>query len=651
MSPDRDVDCARKIAIVGLPNTGKSQIFNNLTGDYTLVANYPLTTIDLKKTECAINDELCEVIDTPGLHCLYIHSEEELVVRDMLLAEKPNVIVQCIDANQLKQSLSLTADLLEMEMPLVVSMNAIDETARRGIWMDSKRLADLLGAEVVESIAISGKGTKRLKKAILNAPECKSTIVYPKVVESAIASIGALLPKDISYKRNMSLLILQKDSYLIDFLTRTYGETRTNAITREAERIRDAFRGDMGRVINHVRSRWIEDIAEKVTRRQDVTPVELSRRFAGLSRHPVFGIPILLLFMGIIYFLVVDVASAVAGWMEAAFWFPVENWILDMLPVGILRDFLIGDYGILSLGLANAVITILPILTIFFLAFSILEDIGYIPNISVLLKRIFEKIGLSGAAIIPMVLAFGCKTMAVLTTRSLASQKEKYIAIFLITLGIPCGAKMSVNMAVVGRMGAGALLIAFLALILVDAAVGVILNRLIPRAEKSYFIQELPEIRLPSPKAVVKKTYYRLYWFFKEAVPVFIYAATALFIADRIWLLDGLKWILSPLIEGFMGFPSEMLDTIILCAARAEIAAGMMIKLIDKGQLNYIQCVVAVLLMMMIPCVTNIGAVFREIKGRPAAVMTVSMYILAFLVAGIFNQMLVFFRDMGLLPV
>ncbi len=156
----------KKIAIIGLPNTGKSQVFNNLTGKYTLVANYPLTTVEMMRTTCQIEDQTCQVIDTPGLHCLYIHSEEELVVRDMLYKETPDVIIQCIDANRLKQSLTLTSDLLELGLPLVISLNAIDETAKKGIWIDSAGLSRALGVPVIESIAIKGLGTKDLKAAI-----------------------------------------------------------------------------------------------------------------------------------------------------------------------------------------------------------------------------------------------------------------------------------------------------------------------------------------------------------------------------------------------------------------------------------------------------------------------------------------------------
>ena len=127
----------KKIVILGLPNTGKSQVFNNLTGKYAVVANYPLTTVEVKRAKCRIDGQCYEVIDTPGLHCLYIHSEEELIVRVLIFKDSPDIIIQCIDANQLKQSLTLTADMLDLEIPMVISLNAVDETAKKGLWIDS----------------------------------------------------------------------------------------------------------------------------------------------------------------------------------------------------------------------------------------------------------------------------------------------------------------------------------------------------------------------------------------------------------------------------------------------------------------------------------------------------------------------------------
>ena len=632
----------KKIAIVGLPNTGKSQVFNNLTGEYTLVANYPLTTVEMKRTRCEIGGEPYEVIDTPGLHCLYIHSEEELIVRDMIFKEMPDVIIQCIDANQLKQSLILTADLLELGIPMVISLNAIDETARRGVWIDSDGLSRLLGVPVVESIAVNGLGTRELKAAINKARRGKWSLRYGEIVDDGISAIASELPEEMSFKRKVAVLLLLADPFLADYLRAEYGQEKVAQLKSQVNRVRRQFRGNFGRVLNDKRSRWVDETVENTTRKQKVTPGEFSKAFGRLSRHPVFGIPILLMVILIMYLLVVNVANVIAGWMNNTLWVPVESKINDLVTIEFLNDFLIGDYGILSLGLANAFLTILPILTVFFIAFNILEDVGYIPNLCVLTKRIFDKLGLSGSAIMPLVLGFGCKTMATLTTKSLRSRKERYIAIYLIAFAIPCAAQMALNMSILGRMGITAFVIAFSVLGLVEIAAGMALNKILKEEERTDFIQALPAIRLPNPKAVMVKTYYRLRWFIKEAVPVFIYAAVALFVVDKIGILDVTKNILGPVVNGLLGLPPQMVDALILCMARHEAAAGLIIKLIEKGELNYVQCIVSVVITtMFVPCFANIMAMIKELGTKRALTAVFIINCTAIVVAGILNWVLV----------
>ena len=633
----------KKIAIVGLPNTGKSQVFNNLTGEYALVANYPLTTVEMKRTRCTIAGELYEIIDTPGLHCLYIHSEEELVVRDMIFSEKPDIIIQCIDANLLKQSLTLTADLLELEIPMVISLNAIDETARKGIWIDSSGLSRHLGVPVIESIAVNGLGTNQLKAAIGKARIGKWPVKYGEIIDSGISAIASELPEDVRFRRKAAVLLLLDDPFLTDYLTKKYGSEKIAPLTEQANGIKKRFRASIGHSINNKRSHWLEKLAENTTRKQKISPGEFSKSFGRLSRHPVFGIPIFLVVIFTMYFLVVNVANVIAGWMDQALWVPVESRIDTLVTIGWLNEFLIGDYGILSLGLANAFLTIMPILSVFFIAFNILEDIGYIPNLCVLTKRIFDKLGLSGSAIMPLVLGFGCKTMATLTTKSLRSKKERYIAIYLIAFAIPCAAQMALNMSILGRMGVRAFLIAFSALAFVEIAAGITLNKILKQEERSIFLQELPAIRLPNPKAVIVKTYYRLLWFIKEAVPVFIYAAVILFAIDKLGILDAVKNVLEPVMHGFLGLPVQMVDALILCMARHEAAAGLIIKLVQAGQLNYIQCIVAVTITtMFVPCFANIMAMIKELGPRRALTMAVIINASAFLIAACLNWILVF---------
>ncbi|MHC4071048.1 MAG: ferrous iron transport protein B [Planctomycetota bacterium] len=633
---------AKKIAIVGLPNTGKSQIFNNLTGEYALVANYPLTTVEMKKTKCLIDGQDYEVIDTPGFHCLYIHSEEELIVRDMIFSEKPDIILQCIDANQLKQSLTLTADLMELGIPMVISLNAVDETAKKGIWIDSAGLSQTLGVPVIESIAVNGLGTKNLKAAIGKARRGKSNLRYGKIIDDGISAIAAELPENIHFKRKTAILLLLGDPFLSDYLTKECSHEKVAQLTEQVSEFKRQFSGHLGRALNNKRNRWVNELAEKTTRKQRITPGQFSAAFGRLSRHPVFGIPILLMVILMMYLLVVNVANAVAGLMEQTLWVPVESQINSLVTVQWLNDFLIGDYGVLSLGLANAFLTILPILTVFFIAFNILEDIGYIPNLCVLTKRIFDKIGLSGSAIMPLVLGFGCKTMATLTTKSLRSKKERYIAIYLIAFAIPCAAQMALNMSILGRMGVKAFAIAFSVLVFVEIAAGVVLNKILKEEQRSDFLQELPAIRLPNPKAVIVKTYYRLWWFIKEAVPVFIYAAVILFVIDKAGILGAVKNVLSPVMNGFLGLPVQMVDALILCMARHEAAAGLIIQLIKAGQLNYIQCIVAVTITtMFVPCFANIMAMVKELGTRRAITMAVIINASAFLIAASLNWGLV----------
>jgi len=314
---------------------------------------------------------------------------------------------------------------------------------------------------------------------------------------------------------------------------------------------------------------------------------------------------------------------------------PVVALVTRALPAGLWRDLFVGPRGILTLGLFNSLTTVLPILAVFFLVFGLLEDIGYLPNLAILTRRVSAKLGITGNAVIPLVLGMGCKTMATMTARTLTSRKEKLIVIALIAFAIPCSAQMGLSIAILGQHGIGAFLTAFGFLVVFEVCAGLLLNRLLPAETASDFIQELPPIRLPRVDAVARKTGYRLLWFLREAIPIFIAAALALFILDATGVLGAVKNALRPFMMGVLGLPVDMVDALLLTLARSEAAAGFVLKMAREGTLNGPQSIVAVVLLTTFAqCFANIAAMFKEVGMRAAALIVVAIYVASFLCTG-----------------
>ena len=634
-----------KIAIVGLPNTGKSQVFNDLTGDYTLVSNYPLTTVEVKRKICKIRNEEYEVIDTPGLHCLYIHSEEEIVVRDLLFSEEPDGVIQCIDANRLKQSLLLTLDLIELGIPMMISLNAINETEQQGIKIDVQKLAELIGLPVVEHIASLNKGVEELKDALSKMAVSKLPVEYGEEIEGYVASLQALFPTNDRLGRKKSLLLLEEDRLLLSAMQKEYQKRIVDGLEDELTNIRIGHRGNMQREINSRRNKTINAVTSQVISLRQKEPGNIARIFARLSRHPVFGFPILAFFLISTYLLVVHGAGFIERLISTYAVDPLLEGIEALIRVGFWRDFLIGDYGIITLGFFNAVVTVLPILSVFFLVMGFLEDIGYLPNLTVLTRRVLEKIGLSGRSVMSIVLGFGCKTMATLTTKGISSRKEKFIAVTLIAFAIPCSAQLAIDMAILGRVGVKAFLIASGMLAMVEITAGFILNKVMKEETSSDYVQELPPIRIPSVKAIGKKTFYRIVWFLKEAVPIFIIAAVVLFVFERTGLLGLLKQVLKPVVNGWLGLPLDVTEVLILSFARHEAAAAILLNMVDEGMFTYVQSIVAVVITtMFVPCFANIVAICKELGVAKGITITLVINISSFVLAGTLHWILIFLQ-------
>jgi ferrous iron transport protein B len=400
----------------------------------------------------------------------------------------------------------------------------------------------------------------------------------------------------------------------------------------------------LARIVFKERNEWVEHIVTTVSGRSKIISTRLLETCGALTRHPVYGWPILGAIIYATYLLVGKVGAVfLVDSINAYLFDPLITTVGNSIPWEFWRDFAVGDYGILTMGLANALGTVLPILALFFLILNTLEDTGYLPNLCILSNRFFQKIGLSGKSVLPIILGFGCKTVATLATKILDSRKERYIAIFLIAFAIPCSAQLGVNIAVLAYFPVSAFLLVFCVLALVEIMAGLLLNKIIKQEAITDFILEIPPIRLPNVKNLLIKTYYRLKWFLIEAVPLFIIGALVLFTMDKLRILHVVERMLSPLVVSFLGLPIKCVEAFLLCIARHEAGAVILMQLVKTDQLDYVQaCVSIIIVTCFVPCFANLMAMIKELGMKSALVMAGIIIVSSIFIGGAVNYLMRF---------
>ncbi|HXI03188.1 MAG TPA: nucleoside recognition domain-containing protein, partial [Candidatus Saccharimonadales bacterium] len=312
----------------------------------------------------------------------------------------------------------------------------------------------------------------------------------------------------------------------------------------------------------------------------------------------------------------------------------LHHFLRAYVPGQLIADFLVGPYGLITMGLTYAVAIVLPIIITFFFAFSLLEDSGYLPRLAAMLNRIFRVMGLNGKAVLPMVLGLGCDTMATLTTRILDSRKERLIAIVLLALGVPCSAQLGVILGLLSGLSWMAAAIWAGCVFAVILGVGFLASRLIP-GETSDFILEIPPLRVPSAGNILAKTLARVEWYLKEAVPLFLLGTALLFVSDRIGLLAAIERWFQPVVTGFLGLPARASEAFIIGFLRRDFGAAGLYRLAQQGLLTPAQIVVAlVTITLFIPCIANFFMIIKERGTRTALMVSAFIFPFAILVGG-----------------
>ncbi len=722
----------KKLVLVGNPNVGKSVIFRLLTGSYVLVSNFPGTTVEVTRGRMQLGGSTYEVVDTPGVNSLVPQSEDERVTCEILLREKPDIIVQVADAKNLRRTLLVTSQLVEFGIPMVLVLNMIDEAEKRGIENDSKGLSKFFSVSVVETIATYGRGKRRLLNAIQNAnpPMDPIKTLYSKKeiiqfldglpVSPKLLTIEWLAEGNDSLNKTIGEVLARETMTQLEQLQERYRLAHRHALAKDIYSLRSrlleeafaAFKGkkqdyfvkessDLNRLwlvlliaglilfawneiggLFHVSTPFnltMQTLAGKLNASAEangssllrslligentvghieygiipelihfllvIAPVVVplgillarSRSFAGqlgaLSRRISTGIPILFAVMLLLYeFVGYTGAQTLVGLLEKVlFGQHIVPFIQKLLPSGFFSELIVGDYGLVSMGIAYAIGIVLPVVGTFFIAFGLLEDSGYLPRLSVLSDRVMRVMGLNGKAILPMILGFGCCTMATMSTRILSSSKERLIAILLLALGIPCSAQLGVILGIAASFSSRATLTVIGVVAFQLLLVGYFSSQII-RGRPSDFIFEIPPIRIPQIKNVALKTWYRVQWYLKEAVPLFLYGTLVLFVLDKVQvfgrsLLVWIQALLEPLLAGILNLPSQTAGIFLLGFLRRDYGAAGLYEMTRNGILTGQQAVVSlIVLTLFVPCLATFLMIIKE-QGLKRA-----LYITAFII-------------------
>ena len=533
------------VALVGNPNSGKTTVFNALTGSKAYVGNWPGVTVEKKEGRLRGTKEEVTLVDLPGIYSLSPYTPEEVVARNYIIKEQPDLIINIVDASNIERNLYLTHQVVELARPTIIALNMMDIVEKRGEKIDIKKLEKLFGVKVVPISATKNKGLNELIDAALEVSMKKVTIestVIPfnDLIEESIEEIIPLLETksvDKFYnKRWLALKVLEQDIKVIE----EFGLSKedTPVVDQCIKNLEKVYEDDVESIVINGRYEYITKHINDIIKNREINKVTLSDKIDKIITNRVLAIPIFFGVMWLIYFLSIQtigdmtivfmenlfggIADQVGAWLEVA---GVSPWIH-----GLVVDGIIGGVG--------AVLGFVPQLMILFLLIGILEDCGYMARVAFIMDKVFRKFGLSGKSFIPMVIGTGCSVPGIMASRTIESERDRKMTIML-TPFIPCGAKLPVFALMVGAffpdhawVGPSMYILGILMVILS----GLILKNTLFKGEVAPYILELPDYHSPNLKGVFTQMWDRSKAFM-------IKAGTVIFVASGlIWFLQSFNF-------------------------------------------------------------------------------------------------------------
>ena len=535
------------IALAGNPNCGKTTMFNALTGANQYVGNWPGVTVEKKEGKLK-NQKDVTVTDLPGIYSLSPYTLEEVVSRDYLLKEKPDVIIDLVDATNIERNLYLATQLLEIGIPVVIALNMVDLLKKNNIHINVKGLSSALGCPIVETSALKGTG---LKEVVDEAIKCANQhrvpskqMEFPKAVEKAVNEIEGLVPANISEenKRWYAVKLLERDSKVKEGLNLpASAQSRIEEIASELEKAED---DDTESIVTDGRYQYIQKVVSANVKRSG-NKMTVSDKIDRIVTNRVLGLPIFILTMFIVYYVsVTTVGTMVTDWTNDSFVGTIQSVVSDGLGNAGVADWLVSLVSDGIIGGLGAVLGFVPQMAILFLFLSILEDCGYMVRIAFVMDRVFRHFGLSGKSFIPLLISSGCGIPGIMASKTIEADNDRRLTIMTATF-IPCGAKLPVIALMGGIMTAyvtGDYVAAgfITPLMYFIGVVAVLVSAIILKKTKPFsgkpapFVMELPQYHIPSVKTVLLHVWERLKGFI-------IKAGTILFLATVImWILSSI---------------------------------------------------------------------------------------------------------------
>ena len=573
-----DIEGISRILLMGNPNVGKSVVFSRLTGTQVISSNYPGTTVEYMRGIVKLGDQKAFVFDVPGAYTLEPTNKAEEVAVEML--KQGDIIVNVIDATNLERNLYLTLELMQVGLPMVVALNMWDETRHKGITIDVDKLEELLGIPVVPVVAVTSQGIKKLISRLKDA----------KVVD--------------------------KEKFIKEKMWDNIGKIISSV-----------------QKLEHHHHTFLEVLEE-------------------ISIRPITGLPIAIVVVVFSFLIVRFIGESLIRYVFNPIFEKLYSPILMKLsailnPNTIIHEIIIGklingkidfiqSFGLLTTGIYIELGAVLPYVISFYLILSLLEDFGYLPRLAVLVDNVLHQIGLHGYAIIPMFLGFGCNVPGLLATRILESRKEKFIAMTLMCIAVPCAALQAMIFGLVGKYGGKYVLIIYFTLFVVWLILGYILKRLVKGFSPELLI-EIPPYRLPVWSAFFNKFRVRISIFLRESLPIVLGGVFVVNILYTIKAFDFLVSITAPVVTGLLGLPREAIIAIVIGFLRKDVAVGMLAPLNLTIKQLIISCTV---LSMFFPCIATFVVLLKELGFKDMLKSVGIMIVTSIVVGTILNVIL-----------